>query len=92
MRNGVAGIADYQCRQILGDGYHRLAPVFPPGVSMPEDRCRVRKQAGAKVMATLRNLVIGLFRLAGAGNIAAALRACAWERRLALRIIGLASA
>ncbi len=37
MLDGVAGIADYQCAQILGDQYHRLAPVFPPGVSMPMD-------------------------------------------------------
>ncbi len=28
--DGVMGIADYQCRQILGRNYHRLAPVFPP--------------------------------------------------------------
>ena len=61
-------------------------------VTFDEDRCRVRKQAGAHVMASLRNLVISLLRLAGARNIAEALRACAWERRLALRIIGLASA
>jgi len=30
MMDGVMGVADYQCRQILGDRYHRLAPVFPP--------------------------------------------------------------
>jgi patatin-like phospholipase/acyl hydrolase len=28
--DGAAGIADFQCRQILGPRYHRLAPVFPP--------------------------------------------------------------
>jgi patatin-like phospholipase/acyl hydrolase len=37
MLDGVAGIADYQCKQILGQRYHRLAPVFPPGVSIPMD-------------------------------------------------------
>ena len=37
MLDGVAGIADYQCRQILGDSYHRLAPVFPAGVTVPMD-------------------------------------------------------
>ena len=37
MLDGVAGIADYQCRQLLGNRYHRLAPVFPPGVSVPMD-------------------------------------------------------
>ncbi|MCO5062116.1 MAG: patatin-like phospholipase family protein [Kiritimatiellae bacterium] len=30
MMDGVSGVADYQCRQILGETYHRLAPVFPP--------------------------------------------------------------
>jgi patatin-like phospholipase/acyl hydrolase len=30
MLDGVAGIADFQCRQILGARYHRMAPVFPP--------------------------------------------------------------
>jgi patatin-like phospholipase/acyl hydrolase len=31
MLDGVAGVADFQCKQILGDNYHRLAPVFPAG-------------------------------------------------------------
>ncbi len=35
--DGTAGIADYQCRQILGRRYHRLSPTFPPGVSIPMD-------------------------------------------------------
>lgn len=30
MTDGVMGVADYQCRQILGARYHRIAPVFPP--------------------------------------------------------------
>jgi len=29
--DGVNGIADYQCSQMLGDRYHRVAPTFPPG-------------------------------------------------------------
>jgi len=37
MLDGVSGIADYQCRQMLRDHYHRLAPVFPPDVSIPMD-------------------------------------------------------
>ena len=37
MMDGVSGIADYQCRQILGPRYHRLAPVFPADVSIPMD-------------------------------------------------------
>lgn len=43
-------------------------------VTFDEDRCRVRSGAGAENMATLRNLAISLHRLAGASNIAAALR------------------
>lgn len=34
------GIADYQCRQLLDARYHRLAPVFPPGVSIALDDVR----------------------------------------------------
>jgi patatin-like phospholipase/acyl hydrolase len=37
MLDGIAGIADYQCSQMLRDRYHRLAPVFPPDVSIPMD-------------------------------------------------------
>jgi patatin-like phospholipase/acyl hydrolase len=37
MLDGTAGIADYQCRQILGGRYHRLAPVFPPGTAVALD-------------------------------------------------------
>ncbi|MEK7405914.1 MAG: patatin-like phospholipase family protein [Acidobacteriota bacterium] len=34
---GINGIAHFQCSQILGPRYHRLAPVFPPNVSIPMD-------------------------------------------------------
>jgi patatin-like phospholipase/acyl hydrolase len=37
MLSGTAGIADYQCKQILGKQYHRLAPTFAPGISIPMD-------------------------------------------------------
>jgi predicted transposase YbfD/YdcC len=39
-----------------------------------EDRSQVRTAAGPQIMASLRNLVITILRLAGAANIAAALR------------------
>lgn len=58
-------------------------------VTFDEDRCRVRKGAGAQVMATLRNLAISLLRMAGAINIAKALRHCARMRFEVLRFIGL---
>lgn len=37
MLDGTAGIADYQCGKLLRDRYHRLAPVFPEGVTIPLD-------------------------------------------------------
>lgn len=60
-------------------------------MSFDEDRCRIRKFAGAQVMPSLRNLAISLLGLAAAVNIAAALRFCAHHQLRALRLIGLAS-
>lgn len=37
MMDGVSGIADFECRQLLGDSYHRLAPTFEPGTNYPLD-------------------------------------------------------
>ena len=37
MLDGASGIADYQCHQMLRNRYHRLAPIFPPEVSIPMD-------------------------------------------------------
>jgi patatin-like phospholipase/acyl hydrolase len=37
MFDGTIGIADYQCRQLLGSRYHRLAPAFAPGEAFPLD-------------------------------------------------------
>jgi predicted transposase YbfD/YdcC len=39
-----------------------------------EDRCQIRTASGPHIMASLRNLVITILRLAGATSIAAALR------------------
>ncbi len=58
-------------------------------MSFDEDRCRIRKYAGAQVMATLRNLAISLLRLAGAALIPPALRACARHYQRPLRLLGL---
>lgn len=57
-------------------------------VTFDEDRSQVRKGAAAQVMASLRNLAISLLRLAGATNIAAAVRTCAARVRRAVRLIG----
>jgi hypothetical protein len=61
-----------------------------PATCFDEDRCRIRKYAGAQVMASLRSLAISLLRLAGAVHIAPALRACARDLRRPLRLLGLA--
>ena len=59
-------------------------------VTFKEDASRIRAGAGARVMATLRNLVISLLKRAGYNNIAEGRRAAAWDRnRLALDILGL---
>jgi hypothetical protein len=58
-------------------------------VTFDEDRCRIRKGAGAQVMASLRNLAISLLRMAGASYIAPALRACSRLGQNVLRLIGL---
>jgi patatin-like phospholipase/acyl hydrolase len=37
MLDGMTGVADYQCRQILGDRYFRVDPVFPADKVIPLD-------------------------------------------------------
>jgi hypothetical protein len=58
-------------------------------VTFDEDRSRVRRHGAPRAMALLRNLAIGVLRLAGADNIAEATRTCVFEVRKALRLIGL---
>jgi patatin-like phospholipase/acyl hydrolase len=36
------GVADYQCRQVMGEQYHRLAPIFDPGTTIELDDWRRR--------------------------------------------------
>lgn len=48
-------------------------------VTFDEDRSQIRTGNGPRVMASLRNLAIGLLRLNGATNIAQALRHHAWD-------------
>jgi hypothetical protein len=58
-------------------------------VTFDEDRSRIRRGAGAQVMASLRNLAISLLRMAGAEIIAPALRLCTRSNSLPFRLIGL---
>jgi hypothetical protein len=52
-----------------------------------EDRSQVRAAGGPRIMASLRNLVITILRLAGAASIAAALRCHARRPSRPLRTI-----
>lgn len=58
-------------------------------VTFDEDRCRVRRGQGAQVLASIRNLVVSLLRMAGARSIPSALRQCArGDDSLIFRLIG----
>lgn len=58
-------------------------------VTFDEDRSRVRRGVGAQVMASIRNLVISILRIAGARYIPSALRCCARQNDpFVFRLIG----
>lgn len=57
-------------------------------VTLDEDRSQVRAGHGPQVTACLRNLAVGLLRLAGGASIAAGLRDTAWERSRAFALLG----
>jgi predicted transposase YbfD/YdcC len=63
----LAGWVRGQC--LIENALHRVRDV-----TFAEDLSQVRTRHAPQVMASLRNLVISLHRLAGAPNIAAALR------------------
>ena len=59
-------------------------------VTFDEDRSRIRAENGPQVMASLRNLSIGLLRRAGYRHqIAKGLRHCCWNVKQTFRLIGL---
>lgn len=59
-------------------------------VTFDEDRSRIRAENGPQVMASLRNLSIGLLRRAGYRHqIAKGLRTCSWDIKRTFRLIGL---
>lgn len=58
-------------------------------VTFDEDRSQIRVLKGPQVMATLRNLVISLFRLNNKQNIAQTLRQCGRNVERALAYLGL---
>lgn len=58
-------------------------------VTLDEDRSQVRAGTAPRVMAAFRNVAIGLFRLLGEPNIAAAIRHYAARPARALAAVGL---
>ena len=58
-------------------------------VTLDEDRSQVRVGSIPHVLAALRNTVIGLLRLSGATNLAAALRRLAAHPAEALALMGI---
>ena len=57
--------------------------------TMREDRSKVRSGSAPRALATMRNLVISVLRLAGATNIAQALRSVARRPESAFTLLGL---
>lgn len=58
-------------------------------VTFDEDRSQVRTGSGPRVLSTLRNLAISLFRLNGFSNISSGLRKFGWNPECSLRIFGI---
>ena len=58
-------------------------------VTFDEDRSQVRTGSAPRVMATVRNLVIGILRLLGFRFIPEGLRRFGWHPHLALDLLGL---
>lgn len=58
-------------------------------VTLGEDACQVRSGAAPEVLAALRNALLNLLHLQGVTNVAAALRAHAWQPGTALQLLGL---
>lgn len=57
-------------------------------VVFDEDRSQIRKGNGPRMMATLRNLAVGILRLSGATSIAKAVRWCARRVDACWRLVG----
>ncbi|MGH9044432.1 MAG: ISAs1 family transposase [Acidimicrobiales bacterium] len=58
-------------------------------VTMREDASKVRSGSAPRALATMRNLVIGVLRLAGATNIAKCLRSLSRKPAVAFTLLGL---
>jgi predicted transposase YbfD/YdcC len=61
-------------------------------VTLREDSSKVRASSRPRVLATLRNLVMGLIRQAGYNSIAAAIRAAEYDSTLLLALLRLTPA
>jgi hypothetical protein len=63
----------------------------PTVLPFTEDACKVRTGSAPQAMASLRNLAIGILRLRGDHNIAAALRRNARDATSVLPLLGITS-
>lgn len=57
-------------------------------VTFDEDRSQIRVKNGPRIMASLRNLVISIFRMMKLKNIASALRQFSWNPDMACSLLG----
>ncbi len=60
-------------------------------VTFDEDRCQVRTAGIPQLLATLRNLVIGVLRQLGERTVADARRTCSVNPAVVLRLLGAAA-
>jgi predicted transposase YbfD/YdcC len=81
-----ARLADYVRGHWAIEALHHIRDV-----TFAEDACQVRTGAAPRAMASLRNLAIGILRLHGRGNIAAALRRNARDATRVLPLLGITS-
>ncbi|NOX50553.1 MAG: hypothetical protein GXP16_08460 [Gammaproteobacteria bacterium] len=56
MMDGVAGIADYQCQQLLGDHYHRLSPLLNKNYKI-DDHKRIKQMEKVGIAADINKTV-----------------------------------
>ena len=92
---GISSLAPPQAsaRRLLslarGHWYIENGSHYVRDVTLKEDSSQVRKGSLPQVMATIRNVSIGLMRLAGHENIAAAVRFYAAQPKAAIALLGI---
>ena len=83
----LLGQLDLREKVVTGDALYAVH--WARDVVFGEDQSQVRTGSAPQLLAALRNLVMGLLRLIGVKNIAAALRHYGWKPWETLTLIGL---